>query len=373
MYGVVLAAMMTTGTPAPAFGGLFSRRSSQTAGCYGCMGGCAGYSCGGCAGCQGCGGGCHGFLGIRDFFSNVFSMGGCQGCNGGCYGCMGGCSGIGCMGGVPMAMGCMGGMPMGCYGGMVSSSYDMPLGASPMMMGSSMPMGGSMPMDMMHGMNPAPMMQNQPMGQVPYAPYSNPYPQPYGGQTPPPTTNPMPNDLPVGPPPTTGESTTAPNEATVVVTLPADARLYVQGSLITQSGPVRRLRTPPLTGKTNKYTLRMEVERGGKPVEEIQTVELAPGKVTRVHFAEPGSAGSTARINVAVPDNAQLTVEDKAWPTGQRSITTPELAPGATYVYTLKLERTRDGRKETLTRDVSFKAGEVVTVNFETPSAVAAR
>ncbi|MBX7103592.1 MAG: TIGR03000 domain-containing protein, partial [Gemmataceae bacterium] len=79
------------------------------------------------------------------------------------------------------------------------------------------------------------------------------------------------------------------------------------------------------------------------------------------------------RIDVNVPSNSLLTVEGKTWPTGQRSIVTPDLKRGETYVYTLKLERDSNGRKETLTRDVSFKAGEVVAVDFDAPRSLAAR
>ena len=48
------------------------------------------------------------------------------------------------------------------------------------------------------------------------------------------------------------------------------------------------------------------------------------------------------------------------------------LKPGQEYVYTLKLQRDHGGRKETLTRDVSFRAGEAVAVEFDTPRQVAA-
>ncbi|MBX7102513.1 MAG: TIGR03000 domain-containing protein, partial [Gemmataceae bacterium] len=358
MYSVVVAAVLSTGTPAPAFGGLFHRGESRNQGCAGCMGGCAGYSCMGnsCMGCNGCSG--SGFLGIRSFFGNLFSFGGCQGCNGGCNGgCMGcmGCYGSSCMG----CMGCMGGMPMscmgcmgGCYGGTLVSSYDVNLSAMPGY-GMGSPMMGSMPMvdgmaGQQYGMQPY---ATQPYGMQPFTP------QPFGatpGTVSAPMPGTVPNQLPVGPPPTTSDAMTPPDQATVVVTLPADARMYVQNQFSALTGAVRVFRSPPLTGKKAQYKIRMEVERGGKVLEDVKDVELEPGKTARVHFAEPAGGGGTARIDVNVPSNSLLTVEGKTWPTGQRSIVTPDLKRGETYVYTLKLERDSNGRKETLTRDVSF-------------------
>lgn len=282
MYSIVVAAMLTTGTPAPAFGGLFSRGGES---CLGGCNGCTGYSCGGCngggcyGGCNGggCnGGGCYGFLGVRDFFHNAFSFRG--GCGGGCGGCQGGCNG-GCYGG------CTGYSYGGCNGsysgygyGMSSSGYEIPMG-----MMTSMPMNtyGAMPMNTYGTM---------PMDQA------MPYAMPQGNvMTPAPPLN-MPNQLPIGPPPRSDEATVSANQATVVVNLPADARLYVETHLMPLSGTTRAFRSTDLApNMKHTYTIRMEVERGGKPVERVQSVIVEPGKRTQVTFEDPGEAGGTAR------------------------------------------------------------------------------
>ena len=282
MYSIVVAAMLTTGTPAPAFGGLFSRGGeSCLGGCQGCNG-CSGGSCYGCNGCSGCQGGCngcngYGFLGIRDFFHNAFSSGSCNGCCGGCNGCYG-------------SMSCYGGCNGGCYGsgysmggyGMSSSGYDMPMGTF-----TSMPMNtyGAMPMNPSGGM---PMTQGMP------------YSMPQGNMmTPPPPLN-MPNQLPYGPPPQADDSTVPGNQATVVVSLPVDARLYVEKHLMTLTGTVRAFRTTDLApGGKYAYTIRMEVERGGKMIEKTETINVEPGKRTQVFFADPGEGGGMTRANMA--------------------------------------------------------------------------
>jgi uncharacterized protein (TIGR03000 family) len=53
--------------------------------------------------------------------------------------------------------------------------------------------------------------------------------------------------------------------ATLVVYLPADARLEVDGQLTQKTGPVRRFSTPPLEpGKRYRYDLRVTWKEGGK-------------------------------------------------------------------------------------------------------------
>jgi uncharacterized protein (TIGR03000 family) len=54
-------------------------------------------------------------------------------------------------------------------------------------------------------------------------------------------------------------------QAAIVVTLPGDAKLTVDGNPTSSTGRVRRLQTPPLLpGREYRYTLRAEVPRGGK-------------------------------------------------------------------------------------------------------------
>lgn len=277
MYSIVFAAMLTSGTPAPAFGGLFNRGGES---CLGGCQGCTGYSCmgcNGCTGCSGCCGGCngsYGFLGIRDFFHNAFSIGGCNGCCGGCNGGCNGCFGsMSCFGG----SGCCGGYSgysMGGYG-MSSSGYEVPMG-----MFTSMPM---------NSFGTAPMMDS--------APYTMPM-MPQGNvMTPTPPLN-MPSQLPYGPPPQSADATVPPNQATVVVSLPADARLYVEKQLMNLTGSVRAFRTTDLTpGTKYTYTIRMEVERGGKVIDKTEVINLEPGKRTQVFFPDPGEgAGSMAKL-----------------------------------------------------------------------------
>jgi uncharacterized protein (TIGR03000 family) len=47
-----------------------------------------------------------------------------------------------------------------------------------------------------------------------------------------------------------------------------------------------------------------------------------------------------------------------------REFSTPALKPGQEYAYLMKAEVTRDGRPESQLTKVTFRAGEIVTVDF---------
>lgn len=171
----------------------------------------------------------------------------------------------------------------------------------------------------------------------------------------------------------TGEAITAANQATVVVTLPADARLFADGQAIEQTGPVRSFRTPALeAGKSYFYMITMEVTRNGKVQKAEERVALEAGKVSRVNFPEPAPAatGNTAQIRVTIPQGATLTVEGQPMETsnGVATIRTPEIPAGQEHLYQLKIELTRQGKPLTLNRDVSFKAGQEIRIVFDEPT-----
>jgi len=73
--------------------------------------------------------------------------------------------------------------------------------------------------------------------------------------------------------------------ATIVVNLPADAKLTIDGQPTRSTATRRVLQTPELqNGYTYYYTMRAEVVRDGRPVEQSQRVEVRPGRETVVSF-----------------------------------------------------------------------------------------
>ncbi len=206
MYSLVLAAMLTAGADAPAWGR--GCCGGCCGGCYGCYGGCrGGWGCCGCyGGCCGCyGGGCYGCYG-----------GGCYGCGGGyAYGCYGGCYGGGCY---------------GCYGGMVAA----PVVTQPAQMAA-----------------------------------------------------------------------TSTSQATVVVQVPADAQLYVDGYRVKQTSSTRTFITPDLEpGTRYYYTVKAQVMRDGKSVEDTKRVYVRAGQTSQVSFSDLGAATAAAPLDGGVPARA---------------------------------------------------------------------
>jgi uncharacterized protein (TIGR03000 family) len=180
--------------------------------------------------CHGCCGGCYG---------------GCSGCNGGggCYG--GGCYGGGCYGG-----GCYGG---GCSGGCGGGAYGA-YGYGAMFSGSNYYGAASYGAPLYAGTMP---------GQYGYGAL-------------------------------TGPNGSAEAPATIVVRLPADARLTIGGSASSSTQDVRTFVSPPLQpGKDYQYTLTAEVTRDGKTVERSRDVTVRAGQQSEVTFDLPSSGGSS--------------------------------------------------------------------------------
>jgi uncharacterized protein (TIGR03000 family) len=182
---------------------------------------------GGCyCGCYGGGGG-HGWGGGHGCY------GGCYGCYGGyswssCYGCYGGyaCNGgYGCY----SAWGCA-----GCYGGGYGGVYG----------------GGYL----------VPSMPGTPGG-----------------------TEDKKGTLP---PPKPGSGTEE-VRASLVVELPADAKLFVDGQAMKTTSPTRRFVTPPLQrGQAYFYDLRAEVVRDGQTLTQSRRVIVRPGEDARATFTD---------------------------------------------------------------------------------------
>jgi uncharacterized protein (TIGR03000 family) len=225
MYSMVLMAALTTSVDLP-------DRGHRGGGCCGCYGGGGGGCYGGGYG-MGYGGGCCGMG-----YGGGYGMGYGGGCSGMGYGGMGygGCSGMGmgmgyggCMG---MGMGYGGCMGMGMGGGMMMQ------GAGTIQQGGTGGTGGEK-------------IKNKPAERG-------------------------------------GRESMAPAPATIVVELPADAKLLIDDTTTTSTGANRVFQSPELNpGKTYRYTLTAEVVRNSKPVKIEQVVEVKAGETTPVRMTEP--------------------------------------------------------------------------------------
>jgi uncharacterized protein (TIGR03000 family) len=101
------------------------------------------------------------------------------------------------------------------------------------------------------------------------------------------------DDFPSGAnPPLSGVFGPAP--ATIIVHLPADARLKFDDTPTVSTYDRRVFTSPPLPpGKTFHYTLTAELQRDGKTINTSRTVEVRAGEDSEVYleFPSPGVAG----------------------------------------------------------------------------------
>jgi uncharacterized protein (TIGR03000 family) len=256
MYSVVLMMALAGGAEAPDHhnrGGCSgSYACSGYGGGYGCSGyggyGCSGYvgsyGCSGYSGGHGCTGGRHKlFGGHRHGCSGGYACsgyGGGYGCSGygGGYACSGYGGGYGCTGVYGGGYGCT-----GVYGGGYGCS-----------------------------------------GGVPYMP-----------QVPPMGGKPMPEPIkPPVKPDVKPDQVAAP--ATVVVNLPADAKLTVDGRATSSVTAVRTFVSPTLLpNHSYTYTLTAEVMQNGTPVRQSQQIAVRAGQETRVEFNFATSTVGTDR------------------------------------------------------------------------------
>ncbi len=92
-----------------------------------------------------------------------------------------------------------------------------------------------------------------------------------------------------------GEEPVQANRARLVVDVPTDAKVYIDGYLMRSNATTRVFSTPELQpGQTYFYDLRAEVTRDGQPISQTQRVVLRPGQTVRAAFSELTAPTATA-------------------------------------------------------------------------------
>jgi uncharacterized protein (TIGR03000 family) len=83
---------------------------------------------------------------------------------------------------------------------------------------------------------------------------------------------------------------------------------------------------------------------------------------------------NTAKLYVTLPADAELTIDGRPTVSASdsRVFESPSLTPGKTFYYVLKATVVRDGKTETVTKEVIVRAGEESRVKIEVPETVAA-
>ncbi len=250
-FQIALIVALSSGFSAPAWAQGYGCCGSQviSSGCYGCFGCSGGWAMAGTTTLYGCNG-------------TTYYGGSLAGYRMGCWGGMpvvnSGYSCMGCFGGMPVvSSGCYGSTPVvssGCYGG------------SPVVVRSSIP---STPVTRVETES-VPVVHQEPRTEpVKAAPKADP-----GSRV---------ENL--GPPDGTAQG---PAAATIVVQLPAEARLTINNQPSQATSPTRTFVSPPLDrGRDYYYTLKAEMVRAGQPVTVTQRIAVRAGEERQVLLKFP--------------------------------------------------------------------------------------
>ncbi len=225
----------------------------------------------------------------------------------------------------------------------------------------------------------------------------------------------------------------SPARASVLVKLPADAKLFAEGRPLALESGERAFVTPVLpAGREFEYTFRAEYTRDGETISQTKKVAVRAGGKSALEFVDltatrqpaietrgsesprvdltsrtPATATTTpttttpstgnpflggtvsqtpavpqvpqmptgpgtlakperARISVRVPAGVTLYIDGTRNNRTElvRDFTTPPLPVGQEFAYTMKAEWVRNGQPESQTQRITFRAGEIVTVDF---------
>lgn len=93
--------------------------------------------------------------------------------------------------------------------------------------------------------------------------------------------------------------------ATIIVRVPASAKLFVEDVASSLTGPTRHLVTPPLeAGYKYSYTFRVEIVREGRPVTYSQKIYFSPGQAVTLDLTNPPA--DTAKGQVPGKKSAEV-------------------------------------------------------------------
>jgi len=166
------------------------------------------------------------------------------------------------------------------------------------------------------------------------------------------------------------------NAVVLDVSLPADARVYINDRLTRSTGSDRRYVSDGLDmGSVYTYELRAEVIRSGRRLVKKEVVKLKAGDEVDVKFSfgqeideQNAALPLDTKLIVRVPEDAKVILAGTDAPsTGTvRTFTTRELSEGQRWDdYTVRVEVARDGRVETKEEVISLAAGETREIDFD--------
>jgi len=166
----------------------------------------------------------------------------------------------------------------------------------------------------------------------------------------------------------------APPQASINVTVPADAVVFVNDRPTTSTGVSRHYVSRGLShGRTYAYDVRVEFERNGEKVVENRVVRLHAGQTQTLSFGEGEQVAKEAepaktQVTLHVPADAKVTLAGaETRQTGEaRTYVTTNLADGQQWDgYVVRVTLDRDGQTLTEEKTLSIVGGQSYELSFD--------
>jgi uncharacterized protein (TIGR03000 family) len=170
----------------------------------------------------------------------------------------------------------------------------------------------------------------------------------------------------------------------LAVSVPEEARIYVNGMLTKTPGSQRRYISRGLTaGLRYTYEIRAELRRDGKTLTDTRVVQARAGDTTSVSFdfstapAQVAAAPVATTLTLHVPENARVSLAGNETSSSGviRQFTTTQLGRGEKWDdYRIVVTIDEDGRQVRRERTISLAGGDSREVQFDfTEERLAAR
>lgn len=160
----------------------------------------------------------------------------------------------------------------------------------------------------------------------------------------------------------------------VVIRVPAEAVVEIEGSRMKQSGERRRFETPPLDVREKYfYMIKATWQEEGKPIARQQLVGVRAEKEVTVDLRPAGAKAARAavspkqaRVAIQVPDDAEVEIEGVRMQQGGavRDFVTPPLDPGKKYDYAIGAAWLENGKVISRQRMVNVQPGDNLDVDM---------
>jgi uncharacterized protein (TIGR03000 family) len=164
--------------------------------------------------------------------------------------------------------------------------------------------------------------------------------------------------------------------ALLSVSVPAEAKIYINGTATTSTGSERQYISRGLNaGNRYEYEVRAEMTRDGQTITETKNVALAAGQQINLSFNFEGNqeapvAGKKAstKLTIHVPADAKVYLAGRETSsTGDmREFTTSKLTPGSEWKdYTVHVVANIDGRDVSKDETITLTGGEDRDLTFD--------